>query len=262
MKNVLFIFCILLLFNNPARAQFRLGALGGVSVSRFVYEDEGFRDSYSSRFKTGYHAGVMLNYKVSPLYSLHTELSFLKKGINVRNRTEFGEMQNKAEYYYISVPALLRFSKHKYISAQHVEFYVNIGPEVNYWLGGQGVLEAAGTDGFFQGETLAYKVAFSEQQRAGNYMMVADPSRIQMAVAAGGGVIFDIGRFQNFAFDLRGSFGLGKSFHGKQEGGDYGLPLYAENLEGGHHTLTITASWFHSFDLNTAFRKGKISMAY
>ena len=182
--------------------------------------------------------------------------------MNVRNEGEFGQVQNNANFYYLSVPALLRFSSHKMLGNQRVEFYLNVGPEVNYWLGGNGVLRTTEPAPFVSGGEISYKVRFKEDDGYGKYMLVEEPARIQMAVAAGGGVIFEMGKDQNLGVDLRGSFGIGKSFHGKQEGGDYGLKLYSENLAGVHHTISITVSYFYNFDLNTILRKGKVAQAY
>jgi hypothetical protein len=258
MRKILFV-CLLFLFGcGKVMAQFRLGPLAGIPVSRFVYENDAYRELYKTRFRPGYQIGMVLNYRVNKLYSLQTELSYLKKGIHVRYEDEIVEIQNKAGFHYLSVPVLLRFSTHKNFGSQHVELYANIGPELNYWLGGRGVLETTEPAPFIEGNSMPYKVLFREEQEAGRYMFVKEPSRLQMALGAGGGLIFDLGRSQNLAIDFRASLGLGKSFHGGQEGGQYGLNLYSENLEGVHHTMSITASYLADLDLNTLFRKGRI----
>lgn len=257
MNKVLVVCVFLLLAGNSAVAQFRLGALAGVSVSRFAYEDDAYGELYKTRFKPGHHLGMVLNYRVNRLYSLHTELSYLNKGIDVRYEDEIVKVKNRAGFHYLSAPVLLRFSIHQMVNSQHLEFYANIGPELNYWLGGRGILTTTEPALFVKENTLPYSVSFKEEEVVGRYMVVKEPSRLQMALGAGGGVIFDLGRAQNFAVDFRASFGVGKSFHGKQEGGQYGLKLYSENLEGVHHTLSITASYLADFDLNFFFRKGK-----
>ena len=257
MKKILAVCILLLLAAGTAVAQFRVGPLAGVSLSRFVYEDDAYSDLFKTRFKPGFQLGMVLNYRVNKLYSLHTEFSYLKKGIDVRYEDEIVKIQNNAGFHYLSAPVLLRFSTHKIVKKQHLELYVNIGPEVNYWLGGSGVLTTTEPALFVKENILPYKVSFSEEQEFGRHMVVKEPSRVQMALGAGGGFIFDLGRSQNFAVDFRASFGVGKSFHGKQEGGQYGLDLYAENLQGVHHTLSITASYLADVDLNFIFRKGK-----
>ena len=257
MKKNLFVCFFLLMVTGPAVAQFRIGPLAGASISRFIYEDETYKTLYQTGFEPGYHAGVVLNYRVTKLYSLQTELSLMKKGVDVRYGDEFVKIHNDAEFYYLSAPVLLRFSKHKIVKKQHLEFYVNVGPEVNYWLGGRGVLKTSEPSEFVLGNELEYQVSFDENQKYGSYMVVENPSRVQMALAAGGGFIFDLGRAQTFAIDLRASLGVGKSFHGKEDGGDYGLKLYSENLEGVHHTFSVTASYMLNVDLQMLLRKGK-----
>ena len=256
MKKILVVCLFLFYGGGTAFAQFRIGPLAGASASRFVYDDEAYRALYQTRFKPGYHLGMALNYRVNKLYSLHTELSYLKKNIDVRYESEIVRIQNNAGYHYLSAPVLLRFSKHKNIKKQHIEFYANIGPEVNYWLGGSGVLETTEPAPFVNEGAFSYKVSFREGEEFGRYMLVEEPSRFQMALGAGGGFIFDLGRSQNFAIDFRASLGIGKSFHGNKEGGDYGLNLYTENLEGVHHSLSLTATYLADLDLNF-IRKGK-----
>jgi hypothetical protein len=257
MRKILLIYLFLFFGCGTVMAQFRLGPLAGVSVSRFVYENDDYGELYKTRFRPGYQVGLVLNYRVNKLYSLQTELSYLKKGIYVRYEDEIVEIQNKAGFHYLSAPVLLRFSTHRNFGSQHVELYANLGPEINYWLGGRGVLKTTEPATFIEENSMPYKVRFREEQEAGQYMFVKEPSRLQMALGAGGGFIFDLGRTQNFAIDFRASLGLGKSFHGGQEGGQYGLNLYSENLEGVHHTMSITASYLTNLDLNTLFRKGR-----
>lgn len=248
-KNILSVLLLLLLLLGHAEAQFRTGPLMGVSGSRFIFEDDEYKDLYNSGLSAGYHAGIALNYTVSKVYSLHTEFSYLRKGLNVRYSDELVNIRNKAGYKYLSAPVLLRISLHNNIGNQHVEFYGNIGPELNYWLGGRGVLETSEKADFVKNQELKYFVSFDESKEYGSHMVVKDPYRIQMALGAGGGMIFDLGRTQHLALDFRLSLGVGKSFHGRNDGGDYGLQLYNENLEGVHHTMSFTAVYLQSFDL-------------
>lgn len=256
MKKVFLGTLLLFLSLSPALAQFRIGPLAGVSVSRFIYDDNEYKTLYPTSFKPGYNVGMVLNYRVSKLYSLHTEFSYLKKGINVKYADELVSLSNRAGFHYLSAPVLLRFSKHKNVGNQHVEFYANIGPEVNYWLGGRGVLETSEPASFIENEELRYKLSFKKDQEYGRHMVVRDPSRVQMSLGAGGGLLFDLSRTQHLAFDFRASLGVGKSFHGKENGGQYGLNLYTENLEGVHHTLGISAAYLMNFDLQM-LKKGK-----
>lgn len=257
MKKILFISFFVFVSVGTAVAQFRLGPLAGVSVSRFIYDDDAYKAQYQTTYKPGYHMGVVLNYRVNMLYSLHTELSYMQKGIGVRFEDKNVKVRNNASFTYLSAPVMLRLSAHKRIGSQHLEFYGNIGPEINYWLGGRGLLRTTEPAGFVKEGELPYSVSFGEKPEYGRYMVVKDPYRLQMALGGGGGVIFDLGESQNIAIDFRGSFGIGKSFHGKQEGGDYGLNFYSENLEGVHHTLSITAYYLADFNLDVLFRKGK-----
>lgn len=255
--KIIIVLLFLVFCGENASGQFRTGPLAGISRSRFIYEDDEYKNLYNSDFKSGYHLGVALNYRVSKVYSLHTELSYLKKGIDVRYADDFVNIRNRSGFAYLSVPVLLRISIHNNIGSQHVEFYGNVGPEVNYWLGGRGVLETSERSDFVINQELRYKVSFRQNQEFGSHMVVGDPSRIQMSVGAGGGAIVDLGRGKNLALDFRLSLGMGKSFHGKDRGGDYGLKLYNENLEGVHHTMSINTVYLQDINLRALQTRGK-----
>lgn len=260
MQTRLLFFLLLLLCTGLAKAQFRVGPKLGGQLSRSVFVDKSYYDNYSSSFRPGYLGGLVLNYKVDELYSLHTEFLYMQHGRSLKGKTSLGEpIISRANYNYLSLPVLLRLSTHKQIRKNHLELYVNAGPSLNYWLGGKGKITSGEIWEFTGKETMPYTIAFDSLGADAdmNTLYIADANRMQMSLDFGGGVIFDLGQGHHIMLDVRSSFGIGKTVMGEKDGGNYGLLGYKENMESMHHSLAVSAAYLIDFNLNAFLRKGK-----
>lgn len=248
------------LFPADLQAQIRIGPKAGVQLGRNVYENEDYRRQFISSFKPGLLAGAVLNYRVSKLYSLHTELFYNQKGRHVKSRKMEGEyVQNTATYHYLDMPVMLRLSTHKIMGKQNVEFYLNAGPSFNYWLGGTGTLRNSELTNIYDKATIDYLIYFEEGERAaGKSLYVQEANRLQMSLDFGGGLILDLGRGNAVMIDLRNSLGVGKSFMGGVDGGDFGLQTYNDNFEAVNHVFSLSVTYLLDIDVPAFLMKGKI----
>lgn len=248
------------LFPADLQAQIRIGPKAGIQLGRSVFEDEGYRQQFISSFKPGIQAGAVLNYRVSKLYSLHTELFYNQKGKHIKSIRTGGEyVQNIATYHYLDMPVLLRLSTHKFMGKQSVEFYLNIGPSFNYWLGGSGSLRNLELTGMYDKPTVDYTIHFEEGERpAGKNLYVQEANRLQMSLDFGAGIILDLGRGNAVMIDLRNSLGVGKSFMGIMDGGDFGLQTYNDNFEAVNHVFALSVTYLLDIDVPAFLMKGKI----
>lgn len=242
------------------QAQIRIGPKAGVQLGRSVFEEEAYRQQFASSFMPGMQAGAVLNYRVSKMYSLHTELYYNQKGKKVKNKGTGGEeLQNNATYRYLDMPVLLRLSAHKYRGNQSVEFYLNVGPSFNYWLGGSGSLRNVELTTLYGKPVTDYTIHFEEGERpAGKNLYVQEANRLQMSLDFGGGIILDLGRGNAVMIDLRNSLGVGKSFMGNMDGGDFGLQSYNDNFEAVNHVFALSVAYLLDIDVPAFLTKGKI----
>lgn len=242
------------------QGQIRVGPKLGFQGGRAVFADEDYRQEFTSGFMPGPQAGVVLNYRVNSFYSLHTEMFFSQKGKKSTSIAEDEpEIKNRAVYDYIDLPMLLRLSKHKNFKKYKLEYYINAGPAFNYWLGGRGTLHNTELYEYYDSNEANYKIQFNEPvEQYGDNLYVTDPNRLQMSLDFGGGVIFDLGTGQSIMVDVRNSFGIGKTYMGKRDSGDFGLFSYNDNFEAVNHVMGISVAYLFDIDMRALIQKGRI----
>lgn len=238
----------------PVRAQVIIGPKAGFQVSKVVYYDNDYADQHTVSFKPGYNVGLVLNYKVNQTFSMHTELFYSTKG-KIEEKEEYN-IVNSATYQYLDLPLMLRVSRHKRIKKQSVEYYFNVGPSFGYWLGGKGNLQSEELNEYIDTNTIRYKINFKEKPSYED-LYVPEPNRLQMELNVGGGLVFDMAQRQKMMVDFRYSFGIGQTFMGKKEGGDFGLEGYSENYEGVNHVISLSVAYLFEFDVREMLKKGK-----
>lgn len=251
-----------LLLPAELQAQIRVGPKAGFQLGRSVFEDNDYRQQFTSSFKPGILAGAVLNYRVSRVYSLHTELFYNQKGKNVKSRRfDEGFVQNTATYHYLDMPVLLRISTHKIMGKQKAELYLNIGPSFNYWLGGTGSLRNTELLTYYDKSVMDYVVRFNEEGNGAGQeldLYVRNGNRLQLSLDFGGGVLLDLGRGHAVMIDFRNSLGVGKSFMGEMESGEFGLQTYNDNFEAVNHVFALSVGYLIDIDVPAFLMKGKI----
>lgn len=226
-------------------------------MSRSVFADKEYRQEYTSGLQPGVNVGVVLNYKVNNLYSLHTELLYSQKGKVSRNKVYIGDdVRNRAVYHFIDLPVLLRLSKKKNYRRYRVEYYANIGPSLNYWLGGNGTVRSDELEEFTDNDTYHYRIRFKDEPKEGSVHIPA-ANRFQMSLDFGGGVLFDLGNGQLIMVDLRNSVGIGKTFMGNSKEVTYGLSNYKDNFEAVNHVYALSVAYLLEIDMQALFLKGR-----
>lgn len=249
--------------SHQVQAQLRVGPKAGIQMGRSVFEDLDYRQEFISAFRPGLLAGVVLNYQVNKTYSLHGELMYNQKGKRVRNRRQAGGViENRARYDYIDLPVMLRLSKHSQSGRGGIEYYFNIGPSLNYWLGGSGSLRHPDHYDLYEKNTIPYIIRFIDEddEKTRNYggtLYVENANRLQMSLDFGGGIVIDLGRGRGIMIDLRNSLGVGKSFLGTEKSGDFGLDTYQDNFEAVNHVFSISAGFLIDIDVPALLMKGR-----
>ena len=240
-----------------ASAQFRLGPAVGASISRWHFPKEESNEFYSSRLTPGYHGGFAANYWVNERYSLHTEWLYLYRQKNVNYNKGTLMVNDQATHHYLSVPVLYRVSFHSQIKKSHQEWYLNAGPALHYWMGGRGTLRTNEQSPYVQEGRLDYKIKFGKPEEFGSTEYIEPANRWQIALYAGGGVIFDLGHGRHIWVDARTSLGAAKSFFSASAKGDYGLNLYQDNLQSSITNMSLTAGYFQDVNFFSVLKKGK-----
>lgn len=253
--------CFLMICSLSLQAQLRVGPIGGMEMAKFVYAPSDTLAYYTTKWQAGALAGMVLNYEVNSRYSLHTEMLVAYRRRSVEYNKELLEVKNTSGNVFLEVPALLRVSFPKELDKQTLEFYVNGGPSIAYWVNGNGRLKSNRQAVLPGGEEMKYSLAFrepeSEELTLDTYEKgyVGADDRFVWSFQAGGGVILDMGYGRGLMLDVRTAFGLGNSFLGEEV--NFGSEAYTDNLAGNFRTLRLTVSYLKDIDVRALLKKGK-----
>lgn len=256
----LLLFTLFCWFSMDLQAQVRIGPKAGFQMARSVFQDKDYLQDYSSSFKPGMLLGGVLNYRVNQTYSLHTELFYNQKGKAIKNHSGGDFVKNSTTYHYVDLPILLRLSKHGTHKGNKIEYYFNIGPSFNYWLGGHGRMVNNELDEFIDDNRMQYRIRFydgDEHLDYGSTLYVSEAKRLQMSLDFGAGVVMDLGGGRGIMIDLRNSLGIGKAYMGHRRSGDFGLFSYDDNFASLNHVFSLSVAYLIDVDIQAFVQKGR-----
>lgn len=248
----------MLLIPSISSAQLRVGPTVGSSVNYLKFAETDDSPFYSSKVTSGYHGGLAVNYRVNDRYSLHTEWLYLYRQKDVAFNRNNIMAKDQASLHYLAIPILYRVSFHSEIKKSHQEWYLNAGPALHYWMGGKGKLYTNEYAPFLQEGRMDYDVKFGAPAGYGNAEYIEPANRWQMAIYAGGGLIFDLGFGKHIWFDARTSLGAARSFFSNDAKGDYGLQLYKDNLQSSVVSYSLSIGYFQDINILSTLKKGKV----
>ncbi len=210
------------LFVDHAEAQVFIGLKAGTNIGKNVYENEVYKKYHESIWTPGFTGGVVLNVERKKKYGLSIEMLYSSKGRTV-NSTANDYEKNSATYSFLDFPVLFRY----YFIQHHSRWYINAGPELNWWLSGKGYIDVYDQE---QGTvTYDYQINFGEPKGSYDYMNVTDPRRIQVSVAVGAGFQWELKNSDYIGLDFRASFG--QSYWGPYDGGEIPSVAITDNFE-------------------------------
>lgn len=249
----------IILCSSLAISQLRIGPKAGMQLSRVAFEDKDYYNTHTSYPLPGLLGGVILNYEVNNLLSLETEFLYSQNRRKITREDPFLDqpVKNTSLYHYLNLPVLIRFSGHTQYKGNRLEYYVNFGPQLMYWLGGRGRIEHPYIEEETGLNSMPYTIVFADSltDYTGN-LLVREPNRFQMSLDVGGGVVFDLGFGNALVLDLRGSFGIGKTYMARQPG-DFGPIDYQENFKAVNHSLALSLGYTRDINFYALLRKGK-----
>jgi len=233
-----------------SNAQFLFGPLAGTQATQIKFGPLYDGETYGVQPNLGFKVGGALNYSMSDNFSLHSELAYAQTGKTLTSSSD-DNFKHKASYHFLELPLLLRLNFGA--QARGVQWYVNAGPQVNYWLSGKGKITAsqpAGREGTYDTK---YDIRFGEGEVEEEVAYVHDANRFQFAIDVGGGVILPM-RAQKLMLDVR--FSYGTSFMGKGESIPMGVSEFTDNFEYTNNVLSISAAYLFELDI-WDLRRGK-----
>ena len=232
-----------------AYGQFYIGPKLGFQAykSTFNFKEDG--DIFDQKWKAGYQIGGTYDMPLTNIFNFAVELYFSKKGKKT-TITDAG-LTNDANYYFIEMPILLRF---KFTGGQSpagiINWHVDIGPKISYWLGGNGTIQGLGP-------TLEYKIKFGEPGgvTSFNTMYISKANRWQWGLNFGGGIEYPVVKQQKVYGDLR--IGI-NSTNLAEFNGEAQLPVlgFADSMDVRFLEIALSVGYVFEIDYKQT-RKGK-----
>ena len=216
-------------------------------------------DSFNIQPDFRYQFGAVLTYTASERFSVHTELNFERIGKTLKN--DDGKLPvvfSKTRFSFLSVPLILRVN----FGNSPVQYYVNGGPKISFWMTGSGKLRDLDEFQEFFGPDyeLNYDIVFRQSQESRNddgtqgNLAITDANRIQYALTLGGGANFSLANGARIMVDLRYSFGHSNmGFNGNPS---FQFIGYEENFEYTHDMLSVSVGYLFEYNAQLQ-RKGR-----
>ncbi len=223
------------------------GIKGGINASKASYNNSVYKEFYDAKFDLGYSGGFIFLIENKEKYGLYTEFLYSVKGKKIESHAN-DYVTNEATYQFVDVPILFRLK----FKQSKLNWFVQLGPELSYWLGGKGEFKVyePDRDGF---TSYDYTINFDEPKNSFDYMNVDDANRLQLGLAFGGGAIWELENANFLSLDVR--FTYGHSFMGGYESGSIPNIGLVDNFE--YTNNVLSASLVYYFDIMEKFRLSK-----
>lgn len=255
MKAPLFLLLFFYFAAQKSQAQVYIGPIAGGQLSWTKFDDSQYSDAYDVNPRWGWHAGANVSMKVRNRFFLHTSLIYATKGRKIRGGQD-KLLTNTTRYDYIEMPIIYAVDfRGRLGNGKEFKYYLGIGPNISYWLGGKGKLynsDLAESAEYAQGE-LEYRIVFRDEgsEVAPGEMNVAEPNRVQLGLNFATGLVLEPMPNQRVLLLLR--YELGHSFLSRDSNGTFGPTYYQDVLQSRNKGIRLSVSYM--IDLRTEDRK-------
>jgi hypothetical protein len=224
-----------------------------------IDDDPDYRKATKITPVPGFNIGASFSFKLKKKYFLHAELLYSTKGQWLtENDLEPDLYDEWTIYRYIDLPLTYNIYFNGKLNVRRFKWYVGIGPNFSYWLGGKGVLKHYEFKEFDLPD-LEYKIKFGERgdDTKAEHVYIDGANRLQLGLNIGGGMLFEPANGSKIMVDLR--FELGHTWLATSEGADYFYPdSYDTNLQARNMGVRVSVMYMleRSTDKKTR-NKGK-----
>lgn len=215
------------------------------------YFDQDDKAELTSKFKLGYNVGV---FAIAPLrydYALVAELGYSRKG--KKTVVKAAKYTNTASFSLIESSILLRKSfEADLFEDVPSKWFINIGPNVQYWLSGKGNLNTT--------VPVDYKIAFGpKDNREESTLFVQNSNRILFGLDFGIGFKIEADRSntnRSISAELR--YTRGHTFLGERETNTFSpdFLLAQESMQTSYRVISIVVGYNFEFNYHDT-KKGK-----
>jgi len=232
---------LFLCFVNPkVAAQLLIGPKAGARMTWQTYEAFN-SEEYKKEPHFSFAAGVSTIFQVRKRFILQVDILYSRQGKVVKGITD-PILKNNAVYHYINTPAIYKLDFKQSLWGRRFKWYVGAGPNVNFWLGGNGKLSAVELLEL-DIERIEYDLEFAPfpENPEENLLYIEEPNRVQVGLLLSTGLSFDPVPGQSLLIDFR--FEYGHSYMSKSNGIFSDVIAYEDDLRARNHGLQISVSY-------------------
>jgi hypothetical protein len=245
-------FAFAIVWSDNVYSQLLIGPTAGGQLSWVSFEEKGNKSYFDMRPHWGYHAGVALSFRVRKRFFLTSSFLYSTKGKSITGKQD-PLLRHEVVYKYIDVPIVYSVDfKAKFGDNYEFKYFLGIGPNISYWLGGKGSLY---TSDFHENQApeLDFEIVFDkdENEIADAEMGVEEPNRIQLGLNLAAGITLEPVPYQKFMFIAR--YELGHSFLSTESNGRFKNTYYQDDLRVRNQGFRL--SLFYMIDIRTEERK-------
>lgn len=203
MKRIFMTVAAAVLLANGAMAQVKIGPKVGMNLYKMNTSEE-MDEEVKEPFTVGFNVGVATSFGITDNVSIAPELIFSQKGSSQKVEEGDDYYKFRIRSNFIEMPVLARVA-----FGDAVKGYVNAGPSVGYWLGGN-LKRDVEINGEAESEDMKYKfITESDFDPNADYEQLPEDSynRLELGAAIGGGVMLDTS-VGDLLLDIRYQVGL------------------------------------------------------
>jgi hypothetical protein len=252
MRNGVVIF-LFLSMSTTSFAQLHIGPIAGGNISWTSFNDKDFKDLFKVKPVAGYHVGLHSAFQVRKRFFLHTSILYSTKGKVIKGKVD-ERLKNTVRYNFVEMPIIYtvdfkgKFGK----SGKEFKYFMGVGPNLSYWLGGKGEVYNIDLEEANMG-TLSYRIKFNKtvDEVSVNEMSIAEPTRLQLGLNVQVGMDLEPNPGQRLIIALR--YEMGHSNLSKKSNGLLSSTYYEDILQSRNQGLRLSVAYL--FDTKVEKRK-------
>jgi len=243
------IMILILSSSGSTKAQLLIGPKIGAQATVMQYDRfKDYSDSVTTSIVPGFSIGSVVNVAINKPFSLQFEVNYSLKGRAIKGNFD-PYVKHKERNHYIEVPALLRFSA----GNKYKKYYINVGPNLSYWLGGSGNITTSALHGSGAQEH-PYHISFKGNKNEIGRVYIQEPNRLQIGLDFGAGMQFPANKGRKVMVELR--YSEGHSYMGRAYSVMNNIENYSDNLELSGRVLNISCAYVFEHHIH-GWKKGK-----
>lgn len=233
----------------PEPQRFSVGIKAGPSVTWGHLPDKAQRDLFNSLPKLGFGGGFLISFPLKDRFSYFAEVGYSQRGRKLKITDAHLDAVNNATYQFAELAMGLRRS-FKLNIAPNIpsNWFINIGPNIQYWISGKGKFVES-----------KYKIKFNVPPDGDLYTnYIQNPNRWLFGADIGIGADAPINNRQRIFVEFRAT--LGQTYLGKKNNAsNYATIVWEDTLKTNLKTFSLTAAYTLDFDMR-AMKMGKSTL--